>query len=236
MSKISFILFDCMETLIDLTELPSITEYALWAFKDSGVEHIWNDFNEFLDDYKRSREIFKNRLPEYMEYEMYERFMFIVKEKLEGTDENKIHETAKHLYDNYWRNYKSKSYVRDDVEIVLHSLSKKYRLGVVSNFMVQDGIEELLSLNRLVKHFDFIVTSIKDRWRKPHSHIYESAVERTQTSLENILFVGDDYLNDYIGPKNMGMKAVLLDRYNKYPDLENRIADFYGLNKLLNIY
>jgi putative hydrolase of the HAD superfamily len=95
--------------------------------------------------------------------------------------------------------------------------------------MVKDGIEELLERNDLLDYFKFVVTSVKEGWRKPCPLIYSTAVQKAGVKMENIIFIGDDYINDYLGPKNFGLKAVLLDRYNKYPQLTERVQDFYSL-------
>ena len=48
MAAVKYIFFDCMETLVDLHELPSSSDYARWAFQGSGVEGYWRDFEDFL--------------------------------------------------------------------------------------------------------------------------------------------------------------------------------------------
>lgn len=45
-----------------------------------------------------------------------------------------------------------------------------------------------------------------------------------------ILFVGDDHENDYVGATAAGMRAVLLDPKGKYPQLGERVA---GLRELI---
>lgn len=55
MAVFKYIFFDCMETLIDLHELPSRSDYARWAFQGSGVEGYWRDFEDFLMLYEASK-------------------------------------------------------------------------------------------------------------------------------------------------------------------------------------
>lgn len=48
MERTKYIFFDCMETVIDLTELPTVNDYAYWTYHNSGVEEYWEDYNDFL--------------------------------------------------------------------------------------------------------------------------------------------------------------------------------------------
>ena len=48
MNNFDYIFFDCMETLVDLQKLPTVRDYAEWAYKGSGVEELWEDFDEFF--------------------------------------------------------------------------------------------------------------------------------------------------------------------------------------------
>jgi len=51
----SFIFFDCMETLIDMYDLPGEREYALWAYDGSGVEIYWNNAEKFISEFLSMR-------------------------------------------------------------------------------------------------------------------------------------------------------------------------------------
>lgn len=234
MSEIKYLFFDCMETLVDLTELPALREYALWGFAGSGVEEYWDSFEDFLELYKLAKREISSKLPEHKEYEMFERFEAISRMKMPGCEEKEIRRVAGKLYENYWKTYFSKCYVKDDVKAVLPELRKHYRLGVVSNFMVENGIEELLSSNGIIQYFDFVVTSVAEQWRKPHPNIYSAAFRKAGVMPCEIAFVGDDYINDYLTPKELGMKAIFLDRYRRYGHISERICDFYEIFQKIN--
>lgn len=229
LENIEYIFFDCMETLIDLTELPARRDYALWAYIGSGMENSWNGFEEFYKDYNSARSTILCELPEYGEYELYKEFDLIVNMRLHGCGEEDIKAAATSLYNNYWKTYVSKCYIKEDVRNVLPRLKEKYHLGVVSNFMVAGGIEELLEINGIIHHFDFIVTSVNEGWRKPHAAIYNAALNMAGKPAARIVFVGDDYVNDYVTPKEMGMKPLLLDRYKRYCHIPDRVCSFYEL-------
>ncbi len=230
---IEYIFFDCMETLVDLHKLPTPKDYAMWAYSGSGVEELWEDFDEFFRYYYLSKKELAAKLPEHAEYEMKSRFLYLIRSSLTDLPEYMIEPTADRLCSNYWRNYKQGSYVRDDVKRALKLLSGVYKLGVVSNFMVMDGIEELLKLTGIDHYFSFVVTSVSAGWRKPHTEIYNKALSLSGTRPDRVLFVGDDFINDYTVPVSLGMKAVYLDRFERRPELPDRIKDFDELAGLL---
>lgn len=228
-----FILFDCMETIVDLSNLPNLRDYAAWGFEGSGVEELWKDFDEFFQYYLLARNDIAARLHENQEYEMYERFLHLVRLSLPDFPAARLETAAKELSENYWKNYKAVCYIREDVLAVLPQLAGKYRLGVVSNFMVRDGIEELLEQHGASRYFDCVVTSIREGWRKPHPSIYKAALDRLGAEASETVFVGDDYINDFVTPAGLGMKPFFLDRYGKRPEVKDSVPDFYRLEKLL---
>jgi putative hydrolase of the HAD superfamily len=49
-------------------------------------------------------------------------------------------------------------------------------------------------------------------WRKPSRRIFESTLQRLNALPKDCLFVGDDSRWDLIGPRAMGIEAILIDR------------------------
>lgn len=233
MRDIRYILFDCMETLVDLRQLPDLRDYAFWAFDGSGVEELWEDFDEFFRYYLLARSDLSARLHENQEYEISERFLHLVRLSFPDLPVSRIEIITNSLSCNYWKYYKETCYIKEDVMAVLPKLAEKYRLGVVSNFMVRGGIEELLEMNGISRYFDVVVTSITEGWRKPHPAIYKTALDRLGAKAEETVFVGDDFVNDLVAPGKLGMKPIFLDRYGKHPEVSERILDFNGLLPLL---
>lgn len=60
------------------------------------------------------------------------------------------------LYENYWETYKAKCFVKDEVRRVLSKLNAKYKLAIVSNFKVMNGIEELLETKEVWDAVDLV--------------------------------------------------------------------------------
>lgn len=225
MEKIKYIFFDCMETLIDMTILPSPNDYAEWAYRGSGVEDNWVDFAEFLKDYLEAKSLITNSLPLHNEFAM--RTIF---EKMAQAKEARSYENIADCLDKrFWENYLSKCYVSPEVKETVVQLSGNYKLGIVSNFKVPQGIETLIHNFGLSSYFEFITTSINIGWKKPHSQIYYDAIKRSGADRGQIIFVGDNYECDYLGPRKVGLRAVLLDKKNCFPLLPNRVANIKEL-------
>jgi putative hydrolase of the HAD superfamily len=232
--KIKYIFFDCMETIVDLHELPSESDYAFWSFSGSGVEPYWADFNEFLLMYLDSKRELTDRMKPNQEYEWIIRMERVV-EKTATIPSSSRQEAAKQLYDHFWHTYKSKCFIKQDVLAVLCDLAMHYKLAVVSNFMVEDGIEELLQLNKADRFFEFVVTSINSGWRKPSPFIYQTALQYAGCQPEEILFVGDDYENDYVLPGRAGMKAIFLEKDYKKADIRVNVDKINNFSQLKDI-
>ncbi|TCK98183.1 HAD superfamily hydrolase (TIGR01549 family) [Natranaerovirga hydrolytica] len=229
MKTFKYIFFDCMETIVDLYQLPTYSDYARWMFYDSGVEHHWKSFEEFFYYYNKGKSDLLEHYTDEKEYEVFEIIQHILKNKktLNAIQKKDI---ANALYENYWKTYTSQCYVRDTVKKALMDLSKKYTLVVVSNFKISNGIEELLHANGIKDLFSEIFTSINCGWRKPSKKIYQYAMDKIQCKPESVLFIGDDYINDYFTPKALGMVAILLDKEQKHTNLTS-IKNFTELNE-----
>jgi len=229
-----YIFFDCMETIVDLYELPSRSDYAAWAYYNSGVEDLWSDFDEFLSHYIKARENLFRKYASENEYDFYERIKLTVDYNDKIEEKNKRGITQK-LYQHYWITYRSKCYIESGKKEALEELSKTYRLAIVSNFKMKGGIEELLTRAGVRNLFDFLLISIDYGWLKPYKGIYQEAMIQAVCLPEEIIFVGDDYENDYMTPRSLGMKAILYDPRNHYSE-ENSVTQFSMLkNKIENI-
>ncbi len=223
-----------METVVDMETLPGQKDYASWAFFGSGTENHWNDFDTFADDFIRAGEFLNKTLPKHKESATGDRLRLACSMNKTIADQE-IDKIVEKLNSRYCEQYYSKCIVHEDVFEVLPELSKNYKLGIVSNFKIENGIETILDKFNLKSHFDFIVTSIKTGWRKPHTEIYKAAIDLAHCPTEKMLFLGDDFENDVEAPSALGMKTLLLDRRNRYRNKANNhsINNFIELQDAL---
>jgi putative hydrolase of the HAD superfamily len=67
-------------------------------------------------------------------------------------------------------------------------------------------------------------------WRKPARPIFEHVLAQLQAEPQDCLFVGDEPRWDLVGPRSIGMEAVLIDRPGTAPATgEASIPDLYSL-------
>ena len=107
----------------------------------------------FVDLYLQARSEVPRALAEHQEYEFRERLRFICRSSLLTLEEREREEVVEKLYSTYWQSYSANCYASEDVADTLPILKGRFRLGVVSNFMVDGGIEELLRKNRIDQFF-----------------------------------------------------------------------------------
>jgi len=221
-----------METLVDIDGFVEPKDYASSTFYGSGVETNWSGFDSFYQEYLRIRRTLAEQLPQNKEYDFPTMFKLIC-ESNNSIEQDKVEYIANQLFANYWRNYTAKCFVGSNVGEILNLLHKKYRLGVVSNFKVDSGIEALLEHNKINHHFDFIITSMSIGWRKPDRRIYQAVLDKTNIPPGQHLFIGDDFENDFQHPAGIGMKTLLLDKNAIYPGVDNRITSLSDLEYYL---
>ncbi|MBO3757772.1 MAG: HAD-IA family hydrolase, partial [Candidatus Brockarchaeota archaeon] len=107
--------------------------------------------------------------------------------------------------------------VYDDVVETLDELTKnKYKLIVISNVSSEKNLKIYLSRCGLQKYFSHLVASGTVGIEKPNKEIFLLASRILGVKAHRILHVGDNYESDYIGAKNAGLKAILLDRLGKH--------------------
>jgi len=95
---------------------------------------------------------------------------------------------------------------------VLRALHERYRLGLVSNFGIPECARKLLEEFHLNRFLDVVIISSEVNRRKPSPEIFEKALKALGVEPSEAVFVGDSLDLDVMGPKNVGMRAVLIKR------------------------
>lgn len=89
-----------------------------------------------------------------------------------------------------------------------------FRLGLISNF--EEWLEEMLVELDVGHVFDVTVISGIEGVEKPDPAIYELALERAGVPPEEAIHVGDSPKLDMEPASAVGIKPILLDRYDRY--------------------
>jgi putative hydrolase of the HAD superfamily len=120
----------------------------------------------------------------------------------------------------------------EDVLPVLDELRRaELRIAVVSN-----GIRDL---HAFVAHHrldvDAIVDSRSHGRVKPHPTIFRAALAALAVAPGDAVMVGDSLEEDIDGARALGMRAILLDREQRHPEVDERLTDLYALPAALGL-
>jgi HAD superfamily hydrolase (TIGR01549 family) len=120
----------------------------------------------------------------------------------------------------------------EDVHPVLDELrAAQLKLAVVSNG-IRD-LTEFVAHHRL--DVDVIVDSRSHGRVKPHPTIFQAALDALDVGPSLAVMVGDSLEEDVEGARALGMRAILIDREERHPDVEERLTDLYGLPAALGL-
>jgi putative hydrolase of the HAD superfamily len=120
----------------------------------------------------------------------------------------------------------------EDALPVLEAL-RRFGLGLA---LVSNGVRDL---DEFVLHHrldvDAAVCSRAHGRIKPHETIFRAALERLAVQPGEAAMVGDSLEDDVEGARALGMRAFLVDRENRYPEVEGRLPDLYALPAALGL-
>jgi HAD superfamily hydrolase (TIGR01662 family) len=122
--------------------------------------------------------------------------------------------------------------IYEDVEPVLEELrAHGLRIGLVSN-----GARDL---REFVRHHgldaDVTVASRYHGKVKPEPSIFMKALAQLEVEPGEAAMVGDHLQDDIEGALALGMRAVLVDRENRYPERDDRLSDLFGVPAALGL-
>jgi putative hydrolase of the HAD superfamily len=82
---------------------------------------------------------------------------------------------------------------------------------------------------------DAVLTSHAHGKTKPHESIFRAMLELLDVAATEAVMVGDTIEDDVVGARAVGMRAVLLDRERRYPEVDGRLDDLRELPALLGL-
>lgn len=101
--------------------------------------------------------------------------------------------------------------IDDDTVETIKTLKKQgYYLGIISNNS-QKNVDYILERDNIAQYFDKVVVSETIKERKPNLKVYLSAFEDiTPEDFSKILFVSDEFVEDLVAVKILGVKTAWL--------------------------
>lgn len=108
---------------------------------------------------------------------------------------------------------------------VLSTLSKSYKLAVVSNTRSHYFIGESIRRAGLLDFFEVVVTSDRIGWRKPDARIFEAALVELGVNPTETVMIGDSLEKDSAGAKALSMYTIWLSLNSSSTAIPNVNAD-----------
>ena len=129
-------------------------------------------------------------------------------------------QVARRMWELFKRNYFDSLFF-DSLPILEYLKARGVPLGVVSNYGTH--LLDLLPKLNIFDYFDFIIVSAIVGVAKPHPRIFEIAIEEAGVPASQILYVGDNAVDDVAGANQVGIDAVLINRPGREPSTAPRM-------------
>jgi putative hydrolase of the HAD superfamily len=122
----------------------------------------------------------------------------------------------------------------EDVIATLQELKQNnLKLGLLTN--LQTEVNSMCRELGIASYLDFTVTSAEVGADKPQPPIFLKALELAGVKAGEAIHVGDQYQNDVLGAKGVGISPILLDRADYYTEIADcpRIRSLIEISKYL---
>lgn len=212
------ILFDAADTLI--APFPSRGSILSNLALSKGVkvdpelaEHVfhtkyddWEKEKLFSDEYIQASS--ENRKKLYLKLNAD-----ILKECSPSTPYETLLTIGEEIYTNMYTNSKCWKVI-DGVEgFLTKQKENEKRLGIVDNW--NKNLFKILEDLNLSKYFEFIISGGELGIRKPSRDIFIHALNILNLPAEKVLFIGDRYIDDILGPRSAKIQPILYDPKHK---------------------
>lgn len=220
MNQKKLLIFDVYGTLISTGNGSIEATKKILALQDKEI-----DAKEFYGEWKKLHRHHMDKANEGS---------FITEEEIFVQDLKKLYEDYK-IPRDYWSDVKFMleslmgRVCFEDVKNTIFRLKENYRVVLGST---TDTEPLLVNLKANALEVDAIYTSEIIGKYKPDRNFYKYILEEEGYEVENAAFIGDSLTDDVYGPKQAGLKTVLIDRLNKYDKDTAEIAPDYVISNL----
>lgn len=224
MDTIQHVFFDLDRTLWDFEANSEATLKELFLELDL-TQKLGVSDNIFIKEYKRINELFwedyRNGVigKETLRFARFEAAM-----KFFGHSDRELATT---LGEEYIFRSPRKTRLVDGAIDVLDYLKPKYQLHIITNGF--DEVQQIkLDKSGLAPYFEQVITSEEAGAKKPDRVVFDYAAEKSGSTAENSIMIGDHLEADIDGALGVGWKAVFYE-----PGLERMVGkDFLHIHHL----
>jgi len=147
-----------------------------------------------------------------------------------GGDSDRAYECAVEMT-RAWEHAENFELFEDTLPVLAELRVHGLKLGLVSN--TGRDLEAFVAHHAL--DVDIAVSSSTHGKTKPHPTIFLSALKRLVVEPADAVMIGDSIEDDVEGAKAVGMRGFLLDRENRYPEVEEKLTDLRALPAALGL-
>jgi HAD superfamily hydrolase (TIGR01549 family) len=130
-----------------------------------------------------------------------------------------------------WERSENFSLYEDALPVLEELRSHGLKIGLVSNGA--RDLAEFVEHHRL--DVDAAVGSRSHGKVKPDPTIFQAALSQLDVEAAEAAMVGDSPEDDIEGARALGMRAILVDREDRYHEVEDRLTDLYALPAALGL-
>ncbi len=206
---IEAVLFDCWGTLL---QAPSLMRRG--ASVEIFHRSLLRDYKVDLEAFKEAYEEEASRQHQAAELDHHELdYIQRIDSALQeiGFQHPRRRQMVQRAWENYLAEWPKRSTPYDETQGLLGSLRGRYKLGLITNFWDGPTAREVFRMFGFDEMFDSIVVSGELGFRKPNPLLFRKALSKLDVPPESAVMVGDTFLADVVGPKNLGMRAILID-------------------------
>ena len=110
--------------------------------------------------------------------------------------------------------------LRTGAKKLLKQSQANCKVGLISNFTHAPVIYKSLRQLGINGFFDAVVVSEEVGWRKPSSHIFQTALNKLHVQADEAVYIGDSPIEDIKGAKQAGLKTIFVpSQFNPLKDL-----------------
>jgi HAD superfamily hydrolase (TIGR01549 family) len=147
-----------------------------------------------------------------------------------GGDSDRAYECAVEMTRG-WEKAANFELFEDTLPVLAELRAHGLKIGLVSN----TGRDLAAFVAHHALDVDAVVGSATHGKTKPHPAIFQAALDELGVLAEEAAMVGDSPEDDVEGARALGMRAFLVDRDDRFPDVDDRLPDLRALPAALGL-
>ncbi len=204
--NVKAIAFDLFDTLVTLTQpaVGTALDRLCNALTEQGIEFERELFNKAYVQIARKQFL----AAKDSGIETHNRFWLSDTFADQGLEVDPHDERLEGAIRQYFNSFVEFASVVPGTFEMLETVSKHYKIGLLSNFTDGPGARNILDKLSLNDYFSPALISGELGYRKPHENVFNALAEGLETAHQHIVYVGDNVYDDVYGATKSGLIPV----------------------------